>query len=107
MYFLDFETMQVTVPEFKGTKPNMQIPFQYSLHIIETEGGEMVHKEFLGESGTDTRRAIVESLCENIPESVHVIVYTKFECVRLKELADAFPDLAPHLRSINDNIIDL
>jgi hypothetical protein len=36
IYFLDFETMQPVVPEFKGTKPYAQIPFQYSLHYIET-----------------------------------------------------------------------
>jgi hypothetical protein len=58
LYFLDFETMGLTVPIYVGTKPFEQIPFQYSLHYIEAEGGELKHKEFLAESGPDPRRAV-------------------------------------------------
>lgn len=53
LYFLDFETMQPVIPKYVGTKPYAQIPFQYSLHYIEAEGGELKHKEFLADSGTD------------------------------------------------------
>ena len=67
LYFLDFETMQPVIPKFVGTKPYAQIPFQYSLHYIECEGGELKHKEFLAESGSDPRRARAERLCADIP----------------------------------------
>ena len=108
LYFLDFETIQPTVPEFVGTKPFAQVPFQYSLHYIEQEGGKLKHREFLAESGTDPRRAIAESLCKDIPMNVCVTAYNKsFECQRIKELANTFPDLADHLLNIRDNIIDL
>ena len=40
--------------------------------------------------------------------NVCVTAYKKsFECTRLKELAEAFPDLAEHLLNIQENIIDL
>ena len=40
--------------------------------------------------------------------NVCVTAYNKaFECGRIKELADAFPDLAEHLLNIRDNIVDL
>ena len=108
IYFLDFETMQPVIPEYKGTKPYQQIPFQYSLHYIEKEGGELHHKEFLAESGVDPRRALAEQLCEDIPMNVCVTAYNKsFECSRIKELAEAFPDLAEHLLNIQRNIKDL
>lgn len=108
LYFLDFETMQPVIPKYVGTKPYAQIPFQYSLHYIETEGGELKHKEFLAESGTDPRRKLAEQLCADIPMNVCVTAYKKsFECTRLKELAEAFPDLAEHLLNIQENIIDL
>lgn len=108
IYFLDFETMQPVIPEYVGTRPYAQIPFQYSLHYIEYEGGPLLHKEFLAESGTDPRRAIAERLCEDIPMNVCVTAYNKaFECTRLKELATFFPDLAEHLLNIKENIIDL
>lgn len=108
IYFLDFETVQPVIPAYIGTKPYAQIPFQYSLHYIEKEGGELKHKEFLAESGTDPRRALAERLCEDIPMNVCVTAYNKaFECTRIKELAETFPDLAEHLLNIKDNIKDL
>lgn len=108
LYFLDFETMQMAVPRYPGTKPYQQIPFQYSLHYIEATGAELKHREFLGESGIDPRRAIAESLCWDIPEDVCVTAYNKaFECGRLQELADTFPDLSAHLLNMKDHIQDL
>lgn len=108
LYFLDFETMQTAVPLYVGTHPYAQIPFQYSLHFIEHEGGELQHREFLGISGKDPRRDIAESLCRDIPADACVTAYHKdFECTRLKELAEYFPDLAEHLLAIRDHIVDL
>lgn len=108
LYFLDFETIQPVIPQYIGTKPYTQIPFQYSLHYIECEGGELKHKEFLAESGTDPRKALAEQLCADIPANVCVTAYNKaFECTRIKELAETFPDLADHLLAIKDNIKDL
>ena len=108
LYFLDFETVQYVIPKYIGTKPYAQIPFQYSLHYIEQEGGELMHREFLAEPGSDPRRAIAERLCEDIPPDVCVTAYNKaFECTRLKELAQLFPDLSAHLLNIRDHIVDL
>lgn len=108
LYFLDFETMQPVIPEYIGTRPYAQIPFQYSLHYIENEGGKLKHKEFLAESGTDPRRAIAEQLCKDIPMNVCVTAYNKsFECSRIHELAETYPDLAEHLHNIEMNIVDL
>lgn len=108
LYFLDFETMQPVIPICIGTRPYAQIPFQYSLHYVEKEGGELKHKEFLAESGTDSRRALAEQLCEDIPANVCVLAYNmKFERGRIQELAEAFPDLATHLLSIRDRMKDL
>ena len=108
LYFLDFETMKPTIPEFVGTKPGERIPFQYSLHYIENEGGELHHKEFLAESGENPLRKISERLCEDIHENACVIAYNKgFERGCLNELALRFPDLSDHLKKIRENIRDL
>lgn len=107
LYFLDFETMQDVVPQYEGTKPYQQIPFQYSLHWIERPGGELKHTAFLGESGVDPRRALAEQLCRDIPLNACTTAYNKgFECGRIRELAEAFPDLSSHLMNIRDNIVD-
>ena len=108
LYFLDFESVQPAVPKYAGTKPYTQVPFQYSLHYIEKEGGELKHKEFLAQAGTDPLRDIAEALCRDIPADACVTAYNKaFECTRIKELAGYFPDLSAHLLSIFDNIVDL
>lgn len=108
LYFLDFETEQTVIPKYQGTHPYQQVTFQYSLHYIEHEGGELKHREFLGISGEDPRRALAEQLCKDIPLNVCTTAYNKaFECTRLKELAEAFPDLASHLLNIESHIVDL
>jgi hypothetical protein len=62
----------------------------------------------LGVSGEDPRRALAEQLCKDIPKNVCVTAYNKsFECTRIKELAQAFPDLSDHLLNIRDHIVDL
>lgn len=108
IYFLDFETMQQAIPEFDNSKPYQQIPFQYSLHYIEKEDGELLHKEFLAESGIDPRRKLAEQLIKDIPKDGCVTAYNMmFEKGRIKELAELFPDLSEHLLNIHDHIQDL
>ena len=109
LYFLDFETMQDAVPQYDGAKVYVQITFQYSLHIKENESAPYEHREFLAPSdGSDPRRALAEQLCKDIPMDVCTLAYNKmFECGRIRELADLYPDLAPHLTNIADHIVDL
>ena len=108
LYYLDFETIQPPIPLYEGTHPYQQITTQYSLHVQEREGGELKHFEFLAPSREAPMRSIAESLCRDIPEDVCVLAYNKgFECGRISELAELFPDLADHLLAIRDNIKDL
>jgi len=108
LYFLDFETQQSAIPQYQGTRPYQQVPFQYSLHYIEYEGGPLLHKEFLAVSGQNPLRQIAEQLVNDIPMDVCTTAYYKvFECTRLRELAAMFPDLKKHLENIADHIVDL
>jgi len=108
LYFLDFETYQSAIPEYDGIKPYQQIPFQYSLHYIEKENGELKHKEFLAEAGKDPRRALAERLVKDIPNNVCVTAYNmSFERTVILNLAEQFEDLSEHLLKIRDNIQDL
>lgn len=109
MYFLDFETMMYAIPQFDGTRPYQQVTFQYSLHIKRSESEPYEHKEFLAQSdGSNPLPAVAKRLCEDIPKDVCVLAYNKtFECSRIKEMADIFPNLKDHLLNIRDNIQDL
>src|SRR3989344_2715982 len=54
LYFLDYETLGSVIPPFDGLKPYQQLPFQYSLHILETPKAKLLHKEYLhGENITN------------------------------------------------------
>ena len=45
--FLDYETYPCAIPRFPGYRPFNQVPFQFSLDVVERPGGEIVHHEFL------------------------------------------------------------
>lgn len=109
LYHLDFETVQFAIPEYDGTRPYQQIPFQYSLHIEPAQGAKCEHREFLADAqSTNPMRELAEQLCKDIPTNKCVLVYNDaFEKTRLKEMANAFPDLHDHLMAIRDNIVDL
>ena len=109
LYFLDFESMMPGLPQYDGTRPYMQVCFQYSLHYIEHKGGELKHKAYLAPSdGQDPRRPLAEALCRDIPKDACIMAYNDpFEKTRIKEMAAIYPDLADHLTNIQEHIIDL
>ena len=109
LYFIDYESCQYAIPEFEGTKPYQQIPFQYSLHIIKEEGAPIEHKEFLAEADDDNLiRNFAESMIKDLPEDGSVIVYNKgFEATRNREIGEMYPDLNSEMERINSNIVDL
>lgn len=108
LYFLDFETFQQAIPKYDGISPYMQIPFQYSLHYIEKEDGELQHKEFLAKTGIDPRRSLAERLVTDIPSNACVLAYNmKFEKMVIKQLAEIYEDLREDLMLIYENMKDL
>ncbi len=105
--YLDFETIAFPVPRWLGTKPWEQVPFQFSLHV-EDSSGSIHHREFLSLGGNDPRRACVEELIANVPETGAVIAFNAgFERSCITRLADYCPDLADRLMSIAERVVDL
>ena len=108
LWFVDFETYMVGLPILAGTRTWQQIPFQWSLHVQEEEGGSVRHEEFLKADGSDPRREFAESLIQAVGPVGSVVVYNKgMESTRLRELARDLPDLAEALRDIDARIVDL
>ncbi|HEC1746247.1 TPA: DUF2779 domain-containing protein [Campylobacter lari] len=106
IYHLDFETFMQAIPEYKGIRPYMQIPFQYSLHIDYKD--KLEHKEFLSECGIDPRYELVRNLINDIQKDVCVLSYNaSFEKGVIRNLALAFPEFSEHLLNIEKNIKDL
>ena len=109
LYFIDYETCQYAIPEYSGTKPYQQIPFQYSLHIINDETSPIEHKEYLADvNDDDLIRTFAESMIHDMPENGSIIVYNKsFEASRNKEIGKMYPDLKPEMDRFNSNMVDL
>ena len=108
LYFLDFETFQSAIPLFDGTRPYEQMPFQYSLHSLESENAESKHAEFLARQGSDPRESLVKRLVADIPHDACVLAYNMtFEKMIIRNLAGQFPAYANRLMNIHDNMLDL
>ena len=83
--FFDFETFQNAVPRYDNQRPYMQMPFQYSLHIVN-EKGDMSHLEYLGDENIDPRRELSERMLKEIPKTGSIMAYyMPFEKSRIKE----------------------
>lgn len=108
LYFIDYETYQLAVPEIEGTRPYQQLPFQYSLHIIESEGAPIEHKEFLAEvDDKDFIRHFAESMIKDMPKNGSIIIYNKsFEPARNNEIAKMYPELKEEMDRLNSNMVD-
>jgi len=106
-YYLDFETIGFAVPIWAGTRPYKQLPFQWSCHIEQADG-TISHQEFLDVSGNDPREMFAKTLVEAVGEKGPVIVYNAgFEGGRIRELAQAYPELSSKLLAIIDRFFDL
>lgn len=106
-YYLDFETINFTIPIWSDTRPFQKIPFQWSCHI-ERPDGTLSHEMFLDLSGDDPSRRFAESLVRAVGRAGPVFVYKQsFEKGVISALADRFPDLAVKLNKILPRVVDL
>ena len=108
LYFMDFETMQPAIPLFNDSRPYQQIPFQYSLHILEKPGATLQHFEFLGKPPKNPRTGFIITLLDNIGKTGSILVYNKaFEIRILNEIARDFPEYKIQIEKIFNRIVDL
>lgn len=108
MCFLDFEACQPSLPLYDGTRPFMQVAFQYSLHVKRTEYSELEHYQFLPKKGKDPRAEMARRLFNQIPHGACVVVFSKgLECKVLAQLAAKFKEFSGKLTSARNSVCDL
>lgn len=109
LYFLDYESFNPAIPRFKGYKPYQQIPFQYSLHILDSIDSELKHEEFFYAGQDDPSPMFVADLKNKIGTSGSVIVWNRtFEESHInKHLAIRLPEYAEFINNVNSRIFDL
>ncbi len=105
--FFDFETFMEAIPRFDRQRPYMQMPFQYSLHVMQ-KNGKLEHFEFLGDENEDSRESLIKSMLKNITKNGSIVAYNQsFEISRIKELACLFPQYENQLLSLTKRFVDL
>ena len=104
IHFLDFETFNPALPLYVGTRPYQVIPFQWSDHVMDSDGN-LTHFEFLHDGFDDPREPFAKSLIQTLGTSGSIVVYSSFEATRIRELADALSHLSRDLHALLDGRI--
>jgi len=108
LYFFDYETYAPAIPAFDGFRPYQRIPFQFSLHILESPDAKMIHKEYLHEERSDPSAKVAELLNEWIGAKGTVIAWNKsFEAGVNRELGERMPEYKEAMERINNMLYDL
>jgi len=108
LYFLDFETVSGALPLYDNTRPYEQVPFQYSLHILDNPKAKPKHCSFLASDTTDPRQKILNSLRKLLKGSGSIVAYNApFEISALERAANVYPEYAGWLGGIKGRVVDL
>ena len=108
IYFLDYETFASIVPPFDGLRPYQQLPFQYSLHILDSPDGKLRHEEYLHREGSNPAKPLAEALRRHIGDAGSVLAWNdSFEKTKNSTLAELVPELRDFLHGVNDRMQDL
>jgi len=106
LHFLDFETFNPALPAYLGTRPYQIIPFQWSLHVRDSEGN-LTHDSFLHDGDGDPRGTFATSLLDAIGPEGNIVVYSGYEQTVIKRLAEEFPQYRERLLALCDRLFDL
>jgi hypothetical protein len=108
LYFFDYETLSSLVPYFDGMRPYQQLPFQYSLHILDSPDAEIRHVEFLHRDKTSPAESLTKALISHIGDSGTVITWNmSFEKGCNTIIGSLLPEHAEFYENLNDRIVDL
>lgn len=106
IHFLDFEADRPAIPMFEGFTPYQEFPFQYSCHVLHSDG-TLTHHEYLHTDPTNPSLPLAKSLLNHISDHGSVVVYnTIFERGILKKLAESFSEYTQALQSIVNRLWD-
>ena len=108
VHYLDFETFNSAVPLVDGIRPYQQVPFQFSLHVVDRPGSMAWKFGFLSDNAEDPRPGFIAELHRLIGNRGSVVVYNQsFEEGIMKELGEAFPEHKGWADSVCTRMVDL
>ncbi|MDO8549462.1 MAG: DUF2779 domain-containing protein, partial [Ignavibacteria bacterium] len=101
-------TLSSVVPYFDGISPYQQIPFQYSLHVLDKPDGELKQFMYLHKENSNPAKALSKSLKANIGTKGTVLTWSEsFEKNCNKSLGKLVPEFASFYEELNERVDDL
>jgi hypothetical protein len=108
VHYLDFETFSTAVPIFDGTRPYQQVPFQFSMHVVDKPGAMAWHFGYLAEGSNDPRPSFLTELAKALGKKGSIVVYNQsFEEGIMHELAKAYPENQDWIDQACTRMVDL
>jgi hypothetical protein len=108
IYFLDYETANPAIPLYDGYRPFQVVVFQFSVHVLDKDGDELRHREFLADGKTEPTPALLSAMREIIiDEGGTVVVWSAYENTSNKNMGAKYPEYAGYLESVNERTFDL
>ncbi len=104
--YLDFETLSLALPPFRGIAPFDVIPIQYSVHR-RASGGNVDHRELLVDPAAPDVEEFARNLLGALSGAGSIVVYSSFERQRLNWLGRQVPALASDLEHAVGRLFDL
>lgn len=106
--YLDMEFATPAVPWVPGTAPFQPLPFQFSLHVEDRQGGVRQAGYLHRDRDRDPRPGLARALVAATAEVGTLVVYdAAAERLALSELVEAVPDVAAALEHARGRIWDL
>ena len=108
LYFLDYESIGYAIPVFYSSRPNMQIPFQFSLHILN-QNNYLKHHEYLMEAANNQELTkLTSELRKHISPSGSIIVWHQTAEKQFQNnLGQLLPEDNDFLQNLNQRLFDL
>jgi len=108
LYFLDFETIAPAVPIYDNTRPFEDVPFQFSLHVIEKEGAKPVHHSYLAPGDNDPRPEVLKRLKKLLGDQGSILAYyAEYERRCIRQAIKAYPEYVEWFVGIKKRFVDL
>lgn len=106
LHFYDYETHARAIPNARGHGPHMQVPVQFSLHVLHADG-RIDHHEFLAASEGQEDELVAALQAASASSGTFISWNMAFEKGRNAVLASLLPHRADFLAAVDGRTVDL
>ena len=108
LYFLDYETLASIVPYFDELRPYQQLPFQYSLHMLDKPHGNLIQYTYLHKQNSNPAQDLSKSLQLHIGDKGSVLAWNaSFEKSCNVSMGKLLPEFKSFYADLNNRVVDL